>query len=112
MRGRAKRVRWIEEIEAEKVRTAIFDLATERAVSGLILARVAVTVACPAAVLPVRNLAPLDRLERTRSRTERSAPALQTVGQSPRAGDDHAHARLPTSAFVEAKIFSPSLTLS
>jgi hypothetical protein len=62
--------------------------------------------------LPVRQFPSTDDFRR-RSRTPQGpTPFREAIGNRTRTGNDYAHARLPTSALVEAKTFSPSLTLS
>src|SRR5437667_8250626 len=90
-----------------------FDVTDECGVRGLVAAAIDVILPGPATCLPIRDLAALDRdggaLPPHHARHEAAN------GSGGRAGAEvfYAHsARTPTSALVEAKIFSPSLTLS
>ena len=96
------------------VTAAMFlDVTPESGVLGLIVAGIRVTLARPAALLPIRNLAALDRNCGAVPPHHSREPLANRNGGGPGAEILYAHHRSsPTSALVEANIFSPSLTLS
>src|SRR5258707_10113345 len=104
--------RGLVEQEFDVVAGVLHDLTKGGAVPRPVASGVGVALAGPAPLLPVGNLLALDW-------NDGALPPHHPGHEVPegcrnRAGgcDLHAHASTPTSALVEAKIFSPSLTLS
>src|SRR5713101_5907570 len=104
--------RRVVQIEVDVAGTLGFDPALERRIGRLVGAGVVVAVACPAPFLPVRNLAAFDGFCGAAPPHHAREKLADGGGGRPGTEVSYAHTRMPTSALVEAKIFSPSLTLS
>src|SRR5450759_4657517 len=93
--------------------TVLCDLSRKCPVRGLIAADVGVALARPPAFLPVGNLAALDDSSGAVPPHQPRKHLADGSGGRPGAEVLYAHCcSTPTSALVEANIFSPSLTLS
>ena len=89
------------------------DVAEERARVGLVVAPCTCSPRHPPALLPVGNLAALDRYRRAVAPHHPREQFAERCGSRPVYRVSYAQrANTPTSALVDAKIFSPSLTLS
>lgn len=93
-------------------RPTLFDIALKRSVRSLIRSRVIGAVVPPAALLPIRNLAALYGNSGAVPPHHPRDRVADGNGSRPGAEFSYAHTVMPTSAFVELKIFSPSFTLS
>ena len=85
----------------------------ESCIRSLVAATIGVPVAGPASLPPIGNLAALDRSGGAVPPQDARKHLANRSGGRPGAEVSYAHSlSTPTSALVEAKIFSPSLTLS
>src|SRR5205085_6059117 len=100
------------DIEREKPSPVLVNGAAERTIWCLVRAGVAVAVLYPAALLPVGNLAAVHEFDFCAVPNHPRACLADGLRYRPAGQYLYAHAGNPTSALVEAKIFSPSLTLS
>src|SRR5579862_5807146 len=107
------RLRRVIKVEIDVAGSLLLNPALKCAVARLIIAGVNAALARPALLLPIRHLAALDGdcggVPPHRPREN----VADGSGGRPCADFPYTHsASAPTSALVEAKIFSPSLTLS
>ena len=103
---------WAVEIEVKESGSILLDPSLKCGVGRLIGARVFISVERPAALLPVRNLAARDRRSGALPPRDPFKKTRKSGGGRPNTEVFYAHPTgTPTSAFVDAKIFSPSLNV-
>src|SRR5665213_1772636 len=103
---------WGGKIKVDVAEPFLFDPAVKRCVGSLIRSRVLVSVAGPAALPPIWDLTAQDGNGGGMPPHHPREDLADGIGGRPGAELLYPHTAMPTSALVEAKIFSPSFTLS